>query len=371
MPAKLMLLAIGLGVGGTETHILELASRIDRSRFDVIVCTLKSGGTVAEELRARGVRLVSLGGTGKLDARVLIRLLQVIRTERPDVIQAFLFWANVAARVCGRILRAFPIISSYHDEIVTESWGVRLIDRLTLKWTSSIVCCSEAVHRSVLSYIGNTGGRCTVIPFGVDVGRFKNHAAATRQELGLQESGMVIGTVCRLIEPKKGLSVLIQAMKELEQRKGEPPCQLLIVGDGPARDELESLRDRLGLSAHVVFAGTRRDIPRVLHALDAFVLPSLYEGFGIAILEAMAAGKAVIATKVGGIPEFVVPSETGFLVEPGNVQALAEAIQYLLDDAERATQMGARGRARAQGEFGISGVVRQHEQLYESCLIHE
>ncbi|MDH5625759.1 MAG: glycosyltransferase, partial [Nitrospira sp.] len=85
----------------------------------------------------------------------------------------------------------------------------------------------------------------------------------------------------------------------------------------------------------------------------------------------MAAGKAVIATKVGGIPEFVVPSETGFLVEPGNVQALAEAIQYLLDDAERATQMGSRGRARAQGEFGISGVVRQHEQLYESCLIHE
>ncbi len=370
MPAKVMLLAIGLGVGGTETHVLELASRIDRSRFDVTVCTLKPGGMVAQELRDRGVKVVSLNGAGKLDARVLFRLLKLIRAERPDVIQAFLFWANVAARVCGRILRAFPVISSYHDEIVSEGLVVRLIDRLTLKWTQSIVCCSEAVRRSVLSNIGEAGERCTIIPFGVDVDRYRQSSAATRREFGLSEEGAVIGTVCRLVEPKKGLGVLLHAMEELKRRHGKPPCQLLVVGDGPSRADLEALTDRLGLSGWVLFAGTRRDVPRLLQLLDVFVLPSLYEGFGIAILEAMAIGKPVVATTVGGIPEFVNQGETGVLVEPGNVPALADAIDQLLADSARARAMGVRGRERAEGCFGIADVVRRHEQVYDACLSH-
>ncbi len=369
MPAKVMLLAIGLEVGGTETHVLELASRIDRSRFDIIVCAMKSGGAVAGELQSRGVKVISLDGAGKLDVRVLIRLFKVLQTEQPDVIQAFLFWANVAARACGRILRAFPVISSYHDEVVSEGRLMRLLDRLTLQWTQTIVCCSEAVRRSVDLQIGETGNRCTIIPFGVDVDYLKNAEAATRQELGLREEGLVIGTVCRLVEPKKGLSVLLKAMGELKHRHGKPPCQLLIVGDGPSRSMLEELCERLGLTAWVVFAGTRRDIPRVLHSLDVFVLSSLYEGFGIAILEAMAAGKPVIATHVGGIPEFVVPGETGVLVEPGNSASLADAIEGLLADSEQARHMGIKGQDRAQRQFGISGVVRRHEQVYEACLV--
>jgi glycosyltransferase involved in cell wall biosynthesis len=370
MPAKLMLLAIGLGVGGTESHILELASRIDRSRFDVTVCTLKSGGRVAEELRARCIRVLSLDGAGKLDARVLFRLLKIIRHERPDVIQAFLCWANVAARICGHLMRTFAIISSYHDEVVSEGWLIRLVDRLTLKWTHGIICCSEAVRRSVLSRIGGDGHQFTVIPFGVDVEQFGRASAATRRELGLHDDGPVIGTVCRLVEPKKGLSVLLEAMSKLAQRVEKFRCQLVIVGEGPARADLESLRDRLGLSGYVVFTGTRRDVPRVLHALDVFVLPSLFEGFGIAILEAMAAGKPVVATRVGGIPEFVMDGKTGLLVEPGNAAALAEAIESLLRDPERARAMGLRGRACALTAFQVSTVVRRHEQVYEACLAH-
>lgn len=370
MPAKVMLLAVGLGVGGTETHILELASRLDRSRFTVTVCVLKSSGTMAQELRKRGVRVLSLEGAGKLDARVMVRLFKLLRVERPDVVQAFLFWANVAARVCGRILRAFPVVSSYHDEIVSEAWLVRLVDRLTLNWTNRIVCCSGAVGRSVVSRIGGKIEHCTIIPFGVDLEHFDSAAAATRHELGLRDDGSVIGTVCRLVEPKKGLTILFRALAELTRRYGQPPCQLVIVGDGPARDELEALREQLGLSSWIVFTGSRRDIPRVLQALDAFVLPSLYEGFGIAILEAMAAGKPVIATTVGGIPEFVLSEETGLLVEPGNVQALADAITRLLSDPQQAEAMGAKGRVHARENYRISEIVRQHEQVYTACLAH-
>jgi glycosyltransferase involved in cell wall biosynthesis len=323
---------------------------------------------MSQELEKRGVRVLSLDGTGKLDARVIVRLFKLLRSEQPDVVQAFLFWANVAARACGLILRAFPVISSYHDEIVSEGWLVRLVDRLTLSWTDRIVCCSGAVGRSVVSRIGGKIEHCTIIPFGVDIDQFEPIAAATRRELGLRESQKVIGTVCRLVEPKKGLRFLLQAMAVLARKYGQPPCQLLIVGDGPSRQELELLRDQLKLSAWVVFTGSRRDIPRVLHAVDAFVLPSLYEGFGIAILEAMAAGKPVIATAVGGIPEFVLSGETGLLVEPGNVEALADAIDQLLSHPQQAQTMGAKGRIRAGESYHISTIVRQHEQVYTACL---
>ncbi|HET9867725.1 MAG TPA: glycosyltransferase [Nitrospira sp.] len=368
MPTKVMLLAVGLGVGGTETHILELASRLDRTKYDVMVCALKSGGCVADDLRARGVRVVSLGGVGTFDIRVLFRLWKVLQAERPDVIQSFLFWANLSARVLGRLFKAVRVVCSYHDEIVSEGRLMKAIDRLTFQWSHAVVCCSEAVRQSVSTRIGGRVADQVIIPFGVDPLRFATTELATRRELGLREGGQLIGTVCRLVEPKKGLSVLLDAMTVLRQRKGGLPCQLLIVGDGPSRRLLAAMSEQLGLSRCVVFAGVRRDIQRILPLLDVFVLPSLYEGFGIAILEAMAVGKPVVATSVGGIPEFVVPGETGLLVEPGNAAALAEAIACVLHDPDRAKRMGLSGRSRAQAGFHISTVVRKHEQVYEACL---
>jgi glycosyltransferase involved in cell wall biosynthesis len=224
------------------------------------------------------------------------------------------------------------------------------------------------VRRSVSACLGAPAARQTIIPFGVDAGRFAVTDVATRNELRLQDRGPIVGTVCRLVEPKKGVSVLLRAMAALQKDGNDPHCQLLIVGDGPARASLEALSRQLGLSERTVFAGTRRDIPRILPLLDLFVLPSLYEGFGIAILEAMAAGKPVVATAVGGIPEFVVPGDTGLLVEPGKAAALAEAIGSLMRDPAKARRMGMRGRERVLAGFQMSTVVRRHEQVYEACL---
>ena len=300
MRTKVMLLAVGLGIGGTETHVLELASGIDRSKFDVTVCSLKSGGCLVEELRRRGIRVVCLNGAGKGDPRVLFRLWKLMQEERPDVIQSFLFWANLAARLLGRLSNAVRVVCSYHDEIVSEGWLVRMIDRFTFQWSHAVVCCSEAVRRSVSNCLGAPAPRQTIIPFGVDAGQFAVGDAASRTELRLRDGGPIIGTVCRLAEPKKGLHVLLRAMATLNRGGNDPRCQLLIVGEGPAREPLEALSCQLGLSDCTVFAGARRDIPRILPLLDLFVLPSLYEGFGIAILEAMAAGLPAMGAKVGG-----------------------------------------------------------------------
>lgn len=369
-PLKLILCVVGLGVGGTETHVLELASRIDRNKFDVLVCSLKPVGQLGSELHARGIRVMSLNGAGKFDLRVLGRFWSVLRREQPDVVQAFLFLANVAALLCGRILKSFAVISSYHDEVVSEGWLNRMIDRATMKWAAHIVCCSEAVRRSVEQRIGKGKNNFAVIPFGVDTDWFREPRGISGSTIVLQKGLPVIGTVCRLVEPKKGLKYLLEAVARLEQEAGKPVCQVLLVGEGPAEQGLRTLSERLGISPRVAFVGARRDIPEVLSLMNIFVLPSLYEGFGIAILEAMAAGKPVIATTVGGIPEFVASGQSGVLVPPGDALALARAIKQLLDEPEKACAMGCQGQAHVKKHYSIESVVRQHEQLYELCLAH-
>ncbi len=369
MSPKVMLLAVGLGVGGTETHVLELASRIDRNKFDVMVCLLKTEGCLAKELRQRGVRVVSLDGQGKLDFRVLFRLWRLLRKERPDVVQAFLFWANVAARLVRQTSKKVFVVSSYHDQVIQEGWINRLVDRVTMRWANRLVCCSHAVRRSVKSRIGGREAQFVVIPFGVEAGRFRGVEALLRNELGLHERLPIIGTVCRLVEPKKGLRFLLEAVVQLEKEVDGHSCQVLIVGDGPAEEHLRVMAQQLGIASRVIFAGVRRDIPQLLPLLDAFVLPSLYEGFGIALLEAMAAGRPVVATTVGGIPEFVTHGETGILVEPGDATALARAIQTILANPEEACRMGLRGQRHVQENFEIATVVRRHEEVYEACLV--
>ncbi|BFU94003.1 MAG: putative GDP-mannose-dependent alpha-(1-6)-phosphatidylinositol monomannoside mannosyltransferase [Nitrospira sp.] len=341
---------------------------MDGRKFDVLVCSLKPLGRVGTELESRGVRVMSLEGRGKFDPRVIWRLWVTIKKEQPALVQSFLFWANMTARMMRRLSSRLLVISSYHDEVVQENWLYRLVDRMTMGWAKMIVCCSHAVQRSVAARIGGREEQFVVIPFGVDASRFSQVKTVSRAELGLEAGLPVIGTVSRLVEPKKGLKVLLEAVAYLERRSTARWCQVLLVGEGPAEEDLRAMSRKLAVASPIIFAGARRDIPQLLPLFDIFVLPSLYEGFGIALLEAMAAGRPVIATSVGGIPEFVTHGETGLLVEPGNVTALAEAIHAFLESPERARRIALRGQIHARERYGIQAIVRRHEQVYEACL---
>jgi glycosyltransferase involved in cell wall biosynthesis len=363
---NVMLLTVGLTVGGTEGQLLELASRLDGRRFNVLVCSLKPEGPIAREMRERGIRVVALNGRGPWDLRVLYRLFRLVRKERPEILHAFLGFANLAASLVGRLLGVPVIIWSYRD---VEVWKTRthwMVDRMGARRVAAITCCSDAVRRFVLARLNGHASKLVTIHNGINPDAFSSPPAASRSELKLRDGGFVIGTVSRLDEPKKGLAVLLQALANLAGRDGVPAWQCLLVGDGPARERLRSLAEELGLRERVVFAGMRRDVPSLLSAMDVFVCPSLYEGFGIAIVEAMAAGRPVIASAVGGIPEIVVHEDTGLLVPPGDAVALADAIVALLAHPDRARAMGARGRARAREKFSMETAVQRHQQLYES-----
>lgn len=216
--------------------------------------------------------------------------------------------------------------------------------------------------------VGGEARKYVTIHNGIDPDRFTAGRRLTGSELGLQEKLPVIGTVCRLSEPEKGLTVLLQAMARLAEPSGSPGCQLIIVGEGPSSKRLRDLGEELGVAPWVRFVGARRDVADLLPLTDVFVLPSLSEGFGIAIVEAMAAGRPVVATAVGGIPEIVLQGETGLLVPPGDPGALAGAVRQLLEQPDRAAAMGAKGRQRARERFSIATVVRRHEDLYETLI---
>jgi len=365
---RVMLLTVGLGVGGTERQILELAAHFEKSRFDILVCALKGNGLVAEQIRARGLRVVTLEGKGIFDIRMAWRLSKLLMEFRPHILHAFLSPANLAACLVGGVLRVPVRLVSYRDVEVWKRWYHVAFDRVLVRWAHMVTCCSEAVRQFVLSRFSADPDKCVTIHNGIPTGQFRLAEGIPREYFGLNPLSMAIGTICRLEEPKKGLGVLLQALAILLKHHRHVPWQLLIVGDGPSRNSLSAQCAQLGIEDHVVFAGERQDVPQILSNLDIFVLPSRYEGFGIAIIEAMAAGLPVIASAVGGIPEVVVHGQTGWLVPPGDPAALAQAIAQCAASPEQRSECGRRGYERVKRSFTIESAARRHEELYERLL---
>ncbi|MFO0700118.1 MAG: glycosyltransferase [Nitrospira sp.] len=365
---RVLLVTVGLEVGGTESQLLEIADRLNGERFDVLVCALKGEGTIGHEMRSRGIQVVTLNGAGRMDPRVLVRLFYLIRAVRPDIIHSFLPVANYAATIVGFLLRVPILVASYR---AVEPWrrvpGIWL-DQLVVRLVRRITCCSDAVRSFAIQRFGGDQAKYMTIYNGIDMERFHHGTATKKSLLGLQDTMATIGTVCRLDEPTKGISVLLTAISQLKAMRDVPPFQLVIIGEGRSAEALCRLRDDLALSEVVIFAGLRRDVERILPLLDLFVLPSLSEGFGIALLEAMASGCPVVATAVGGIPEIVPSPDTGLLVPAGDPTSLAHALADLLCNQEKAQALGKAGQERACAQFSVSIMVKHHERLYEQLL---
>lgn len=365
---KIMLLTVGLEIGGTEGQVMELASRLDPNRFTIVVCCLKGEGAISQEMRRRGIRVITLDGRGKLDVSVLWRLGRALMQERPDIIHAFLSLANFACCVMGSLVRIPVLILSYRDLEVWKRWPAILFDRMMVRWAHATTCCSEAVRRFALKNFHVQEDRIVTIHNGIDVERFRPRSVTNRLTTKLRDDVPIVGTVCRIEEPKKGLSILLQAIKHLLHSTPPTACQLIIVGEGPAVPHLQRQCVELGISPSVVFAGVHQHVEEVLPLMDIFVMPSLYEGFGISLIEAMAARRPVVATEVGGIPEVVIHNQSGLLVPPGDHMALAAAINRLMNDPTFAEKLAAGGQARVQERFSIRAAAKRHEVLYENLL---
>lgn len=348
--------------GGAERHLLEMWGRIDRERFALeIACARREGQFLAAveslgwPIRELGISLRIYGPSG---VRGFLRLIARVLDFRPHLLHGYLFESNLLAALAGRVTGVPALVAKRSVDAFETARQVR-VQRFTHRLATHVTAVSEAVAETSVA-LGVPRERITVIPNGVDSARFST-AVADRTALGANGSGPVIGSV-GCLAPRKDYGTLLEALALLMGRGRE--FQALLVGDGPERGTLEDRARALGLGARVRFLGERADVERLLPLMDVFVLTSREEGIPNALLEAMAAGRASVATAVGGTPEVLKDGETGWLVPASSPPALAQALEDALAHPDEARRRGEAARRAAVEDMDIGTMVRRHEALY-------
>jgi glycosyltransferase involved in cell wall biosynthesis len=360
-----------LDPGGAENHLLSLVTATDHTRFDSSVIYLKGRGGLTPELERLGVPVQRVDVGRRYTPAGLLRLVRAIRLLRPDIVHTHLFRADLYGGLAARLAGVPAVVSTRHnDEDFLQHPLWRLLHRLISLCEDRIIAISDHVGRYTVEIGVDDPEKVQRIYYGLDPARFMRTlrtgvdvARAVRAELGVEPAHFLLGVVARLV-PQKGHRYLLEALALAVPE--EPSLRLLIAGQGPLREQLEAQARRLGLDRHVIFAGWRSDVTNIMAALDLLVLPSLWEGFGLVLLEAMALQKPIVATRVSAIPEVVEDGVSGLLVPPADPAALAGAILRLARDRELGREMGRRGRLRLAERFTLDRMVRQTEEVYLS-----
>jgi len=353
--------------GGTERALLHVLTGLDRSRWRPVLLHRPEPGLapLLEEASQLGVELRTVpelrGAQGWARLPALVR---AIRGERAAVFHAHLTWP-LACRLglLGAALAGVPAVVATAQLFVDlpPSLWTTTQHRMVSAGVDRYLAVSRQVAAQLRERFGVRPGKITLVPNAVALDRFPDAATARSARPASATGRPTVLTVARL-DPQKGLQHLVSAAALL------PQVRFMIVGDGPERSALEARITQLGLEDQVHLLGFRRDIPELLAECDLFVLPSLFEGFPLSVLEAMAAGKAVVTSDIGGTDEAVVHRETGLLVPPGDATALAAAIRTLLGDPGLAKRFGEAGQAKALREFSAGRVVRRVSEIYEELL---
>ena len=385
MALRVLHLIEDLGSGGAERLLFVNLSRLDRPRFENMVCHLYDRALHwRQPILDLGVPVMSLGLTSIRDLPLgVARLVRLLKAERVDLIHTHLYGANLVGRAAAA-LAGVPVVSSLHNPdyepavlkdnpalFPAKVWALNRLDRLTSRVARPhFVAVSEYVRQSAVKHLGIRPGRATVIYNPIDFTRFRRDASTAaaasqvRRDLNIDPNDRVLLSVARL-DPQKGLRYLVEALPAIV--RDFPDTIAVFVGGGApeSRAALETVADTLGVRRNVRFAGVQADITSYLEMCDVFVLPSLYEGLGIALVEAMAMERPCVASRTTAIPEVVEDGVSGVLVPPADAAALAGAIVRLLRDPALRTRMGVEGRRIARERFDVTRNIHQLEAVYE------
>lgn len=305
------------------------------------------------------------------DARATLALWRVFHRERPDIVHTHTSKAGVLGRVAAWFAGVPVVIHTPHGHIFygyygpAISWVIRLFERLLALLTDRIVTLTDRGAQEHVRYKIAGPEKFMTIPSGITLSVFRSvriDPAVKRKELGLPTDGPVIGTVGRLV-PIKGHEWLLKAAPLVLAEF--PHATFVFLGEGPLLGQLQQVAAGLGISGHVMFLGARQDVPECLAAFDLFAFPSLNEGMGRALIEAMAVGLPAVAARVGGIPDVVADGETGLLVPARDAAALADALLKLLRDPARRQAYGQAARRSMDERFDVKAMVRAIDRLYD------
>jgi len=366
-PLKVLHIIGGGEFGGAERHILNLCGALDTKAVEITVCCLFNEPFAKIAARA-GIRCLVLPMRHKADFSVAGKLAALIRNNGFDLVHTHGVRANLLGRLAARQAGKRKVITTVHSFLEMDypgffyRLGNSLVERLTRSLTDHFITVSKGLKDKLVSQ-GVPEDKITVIYNGIVLEEFNpvRNAANTRRKYGLDASAPLVGVVARL-HPVKGHRFFLEAAREVLQQR--PDVRFLVIGDGPLRPSLEELAAQLGIAGQVIFTGFVEDIPALMSELDLLVISSLWEGFGLTAVEAMALGVPVVSSEAGGLPEVVRHGETGLLVPPANVTALARGIIWMLDHPEAVAEMTKRASVAVLENFTAAVMARRTEELY-------
>jgi glycosyltransferase involved in cell wall biosynthesis len=382
---KVLQIITRLIVGGAQEHVMYLCDLLDRKRFQVKLISGPQTGSEGElitEVRKRNIDLVILPELVReinptKDFLALAKLTKYIRKGNFDIVHTNSSKAGILGRLAAKLAGTPIIIHTvhgwpYHNHMGKRKRGLYVaLEKWSEKFTHKLITVSDLnIEKGLADGIGN-GKKYVTIHSGIDLDRFNAsnvHRENKKREWNIDPSDRVVGSITRLSEQKAPADFVRMANEIL---KDNPKVSFLLVGDGPLRDEIRNLIDRLKISRKIIMTGLRHDIPDLLAVMDVFVLSSLWEGLPRVFPQAMAMGLPIVATNVDGAPEAIKDGVNGFLVPPKDSTALAQRALQLLEDPGLARKMGEAGRKMVYADFCIKGMVKKTENLYLELIENE
>jgi glycosyltransferase involved in cell wall biosynthesis len=380
---KIVRVIARLNVGGPAIHAILLSARMNaQGTRTVLVCGREGPreGSMEEMAAAHGVVPVRIPELGREirwwdDLAAFWKLYRLVRKERPGILHTHTAKAGTLGRLAGWLAGVPVIVHTFHGHVFHgyfSPWKTRMFvatERLMARISTAIVTLSPRLKEDLVNLGIAPPEKIRIVPLGLALDRFgelDTRRGNLRRELGLGSETILIGIVGRLV-PIKNHRLFLQAARDIVQEmqdRADRSVRFLVVGDGDLRDRLEDETRAMGLASRVLFLGFRRDLENIYADLDIVVLTSNNEGTPVCLIEAMAGGKPVVATRVGGVADLVEDNVTGMLVPPGDREALAKALLVLLGDPALRARLGERARSAVYPRFDIRTLVSNLERLY-------
>ncbi len=351
-------------VGGAQTQLLNIVRALDREYFEQHIICLRNKGKLGSELVEDGFTVYELNKSARIDIGFFQRLRKTLKAFRPNILHCSVFTANLWGRLAALTIHVPICITHEQSTVSLERWHRRLLDRLLLQRTSTVLAVSQDLKDKLIAKEKLPASKVEILYNAIDCTAVQTAAKQNIDPLpGID--GKRICCVGRL-EYRKDHTNLLKAAKIVINQDSQ--AHFFVIGDGPDRSKLQNLQAQLQIEANTHFLGERRDVPAILNATDIYCLSSITEGLSLSILEAMAAARPIVATNVGGNAELLDQGKAGLLVPARNPESMANAILQLLQHPRHARELGENAQKRAESHFDIKAVASRLANIYRQAL---
>ena len=380
---KVVNIVTRLNIGGVAHHVTNLMRGLDQTKYkQQLVCGFEGAGesSMRGHIQAQGVTpiLISqLAGNPRLnisDALAFAHILRLLRRQRPLIVHTHTSKAGLLGRVAARLTGVPIIVHTFHGLVLKSHYGslktsgVRVVERWLARFSDRLIAVSDEDKKDLLAYRIAPTHKIEVIPLGLELDQFidcRTRRGVLHFELGLDPASRLIGIVGR-IAPIKNHRLFFDAMARVLAQHAS--AHVVVAGDGDLRPQMERYVREMGIADRVSFLGWRHDLPQVYTDLDVVVISSNNEGTPVSAIEAMAAGRPVVATRVGGLPDVISDGDTGYLVAPGDVEQLASAVERVLGDGETTDRLKRNARESVKHKFAVERLAADIDLLYRRLL---